>query len=298
MAKGDKTSMDITFQEEFTKFPRYSIWNEGLVSASVGQKRVSNQITHKVWLFWANYTHLNNLLLIRRQTFGLCYMHAPVTLQHYLVTMATNGEKSKMMDIGRYEADRLYGESLRIFLTDVIKGNSKKILEKICQLNDIDDIDSYEAPDPSKKRFESRMQELIEFVNKGQPALVSNFRIYEDIFENKANAILCGKPTGKLNERTHSMVLIGIRKEVSLNENREEESKYYYLLQNWWQSQYFVEVDALYMFHCEPKITFVLKSLTEYTYDKNQLNEVHLYVDFSPYAETCFEMEEELMFEG
>lgn len=296
MTNGDKTSTAVTFQGEFEKFPRYNTWKLGLTTSQLGEKRSYNEITHKVWLFWANHTHLSNLLIIRRQTAGICYMHGPVTLQHYVITLTTNGEKSQMMDIGRYEADQLSGDALRYFLVDKKGGSSLEFLMKICNLG-VGDLEDYSAPHPTRKTFEIKMQEIIDLLSKGNPALVSCFLIYDDFYNNKFN-ILCGKPEGKLHKSSHTLVLIGIRKEIVTNAYGEEQSQYFYLLQNWWQEQYFVEVDAEYMFYCRPSITFIVKDLTEYAYDKNQLNDISPYIDFSPYAETCIEMEEEVLFEG
>lgn len=50
----------VTFQSEFNAFKRSNnFWNKDCV------------------LFWTNYTHLNDFMVI------LCYMHAPVVLQYY-----------------------------------------------------------------------------------------------------------------------------------------------------------------------------------------------------------------------
>ena len=295
MTNGDKTSNTITFQGEFEKFPSYNIWILGLTTVQVGEKRTYDGITHEVWLFWLGYTHLDNLLHIRSQTAGICYMHGPVTLQHYIITMATNGEKSKIMDIGRYEANELFGDALRFFLVEKKGGNSLKFLMKICNL-DFEDIDEYTAPNPASKKFESKMQEIITLLKKGSPALVAGFNVYDDFYNNKSNNILCGEPQGSTHKYTHTMVLIGIRKEVT-DVSGEERSQYFYLLQNWWKGRHFVEVDAEYMYHCRSNIIFVSKVLTEYGYDKNQLNDISPYVEFSPHAETCIEAEEELLYE-
>lgn len=49
------------------------------------------------------------------------------------------------------------------------------------------------------------------------------------------------------------MVLIGARKS---NDNN------FFLLQNWWDGRYFIEVSGEYMYHCHAKIIFVNKAIT------------------------------------
>ena len=52
----------------------------------------------------------------------------------------------------------------------------------------------------------------------------------------------------------HSMVLIGARKTTS--------GDYFFLLQNWWEGRYFIEVSGEYLHHCQAEITFVKKAIT------------------------------------
>jgi hypothetical protein len=42
-------------------------------------------------LFWQMYDNIQNLKVIRRQTSGLCFMHAPAVLQHYLCSIESSG---------------------------------------------------------------------------------------------------------------------------------------------------------------------------------------------------------------
>eukprot|EP01041_Mallomonas_annulata_P008127 gene8127-16682_t len=58
------------------------------------------------------------------------------------------------------------------------------------------------------------------------------------------------KTTAKLEgTNLHSMILIGARKTIS--------GEYYFLLQNWWEVKYFIEVSSKYLFQCGATITFV-----------------------------------------
>ena len=49
------------------------------------------------------------------------------------------------------------------------------------------------------------------------------------------------------------MVLIGVRK---------YKNKYNFLLQNWWENKYFIEVSPEYMHHCGAQITFIDKKIS------------------------------------
>lgn len=81
---GDKRTNETNFMAEFMKFPRYDIWKAGLESPRSGSKHDIGPITSEVFLFWKEFQNIDRLLVIRKQTFGLCFMHAPVVLQHSL----------------------------------------------------------------------------------------------------------------------------------------------------------------------------------------------------------------------
>lgn len=85
--------------------------------------------------------------------------------------------------------------------------------------------------------------------------MISSFQVYSDFFNNNENAILRGTLKGsKLG--FHAMILIGMRTEIDDTGN----TFYYFLIQNWWDTQYFVEVDAEYLGSCRHNIVFVKKS--------------------------------------
>jgi hypothetical protein len=59
----------------------------------------SNEAERKQVLFYLSYQWENvnwfdaGLLVIRKQTFNNCYLHAPVTLLHYLIVISSQGKK-------------------------------------------------------------------------------------------------------------------------------------------------------------------------------------------------------------
>jgi hypothetical protein len=73
----------------------------------------------------------------------------------------------------------------------------------------------------------------------------------------------------------HAMVLIGARKTAS--------NEYFFLLQDWWKSRYFVEVSGEYLALCEARIIFYTGSRLERREDCEDL----LYE--GTYAESCLD---------
>jgi hypothetical protein len=80
------------------------------------------------------------------------------------------------------------------------------------------------------------------------PALVTHFVVHED-FEDTTVHRHHGRPVGET-KGMHCMVLIGCRTD-------EASGRKLYLLQNWWESKQFVEVDAEYLEQCGVTVFFV-----------------------------------------
>ena len=80
------------------------------------------------------------------------------------------------------------------------------------------------------------------------------------------------------------MVLIGARKS--------SQGKYFFLLQNWWEGRYFIEVSGEYMHHCQAQITLVKKAITHNCNLTTLLSEAvysETSADASERSETCYE---------
>ena len=245
------------------------------------RKRDGNEVVN---LFWSQFTSEQNekVLVVRKQNFGLCYLQAPVVLEHHLIAIASGCEHSSTIDIGKYQDFLLSGDKLLDFLLKDEGGNSQDALYEICDLNGDDtvkyvipDIETF--PDAYKQICEKLLIRVAE-----HPALVSTFRVFGD-FYNSNLVSFSGRPDRK-NPRsmddTHSMVLIGARK---------SEGSYFFLLQNWWDGRYFIEVSGEYMYHCEAKITFVNKAITRKLEMTSYLSEA-LYAETSADAsETSYE---------
>jgi hypothetical protein len=112
-------------------------------------------------------------------------------------------------------------------------GNSLQILERILHANSM-------LIAASCEEINAR------HIEKYGPGLVSAFRIHED-FMSTSKLSFVGKPVGAY-LGLHAMVLIGVR---------ESRSGKRFLLQNWWRTCQFVEVDLDYLRACRAQISFV-----------------------------------------
>ena len=174
----------------------------------------------------------------RIQRSGLCYMHAPVILQHYLVAMNSKADVH-MLDMAVYLKKHMSGDALERRIWQDQGGDSKVFLGCILM----------QKPRP---RFYSLFpdRDLVPLLFSHGPALVSGFNVdnafNSDSFQHIGEYEI--ESTG-----LHAMVLVGYRKEGDQTR---------YLLQNWWKKKPFVEVDADYLTSCGAIVHFVLTKQT------------------------------------
>jgi hypothetical protein len=288
LVDGDiKVSVGNFFEEHLKQFT--DIVPAWIHSTLPGKKRKADSQDDGVVvnLFWTEFSveQQARIMVIRKQKSGLCYLHAPVVLEHYLIAIATGGKNSCTYDIGKYEAHVLSGEHLVNFILEDKGGSSRDTLNELCGLTKVDDVKCYTIPDKEDGSLYSVTCQLILERVSLSPALISVFRVYPDFGQTSAVSF-SGLPAQNDNvslsdvER-HSMVLIGARKT--------SEGEYYFLLQNWWQGRYFIEVSGEYMHHCQAQITFVKKAITRKCELTTFLSEA-LYAETSADAsETCYE---------
>jgi hypothetical protein len=173
----------------------------------------------------------------RVQHSGLCYMHAPVVLQSYLVSRTAWNHKfpmsSSMIDILNFIVTQFAPKDLCSHIIDDEGGNSFDFLQRILEPGSI--ITNV----PSRSVDKSMLERY-------GPALVHHFCVYED-FKVLGNLSYLNLPYGTLIGR-HSMLLVGIRTQGQ---------KKVFLLQNWWAKKQFVEVSSEYFTACKGQITFV-----------------------------------------
>ena len=113
-----------------------------------------------------------------------------------------------------------------------------------------------------------------------KPALISCFKVFKDFLSPDAEIFSdvtpCLSALG-----LHSVVLIGGRKSL--------DGKYSFLLQNWWEGKFFIEVSGEYISHCKAQIIFVNIAITRRAELADFLSEA-LYAETSADSpETFFE---------
>ena len=207
-------------------------------------------------LFFEGFTaeERKTLMIIRQQNSGVCYLHAVVVFEHYLSAIMSGGKVVSTYDVGKYEGHTLSGKLLENFLLRNEGGNA---LETLRSLWIMGPEDLLIQSIPSCKSAVPQSYALIceDILNrtKTQPALVSNIKI-KDILES-ADVKFTEAPRGIPERPRHAMVLIGARKT--------KDGEYFFLLQNWWKSRFFIEVSGDYLSHCDAKITFFLGTKIE-----------------------------------
>lgn len=177
-------------------------------------------------------------LVERVQWSGLCYMHAPVVLQHYLVSMTSDGP-IPMLDMALYIRQHMNSYLLTSYIWEDIGGMSFDFLHQILM------------PDPEPLfRHDLARHGLRDSREQLGPGLVYQFEV-EPAFMNTSIWQHLNRRARRVPEeriRRHAMVLIG---------HRQVDGTDRYLLQNWWKSKPFVEVDASYLESCNAHIVFV-----------------------------------------
>ena len=172
-----------------------------------------------------------NVLAQRVQLSGLCYIHAPDMLQHYLVSMNTP-QSAPMIDISRMIRERFTAIKLEKHIFEDAGDNAFLMLIYILQHGS-------HILGAGIDQIEQRLREY-------GPILISYFEVHED-FEAVDRCIYHGDHVGAL-RGGHSMLIIGVR----IENNRK-----YFLLQNWWQRKQFIEVDGEYLISCNAEFHYV-----------------------------------------
>lgn len=248
---------EISFDDEFKKFcEKCPKWN-----------------TKDAVLFWKNYTHLNTLKVLRRQLTGLCFMHAPVVLHHYMNTIQNGDNNYKMIDVAKYIHDNWPYQRIIDYIENDRGGDSISFLESI--IGNIEKVD-FLIPKLDSDLFEKTCNKIRKLLKK-QPALVSGFEV--DMNFHQDGVSFSGKRQQKYGN--HAMLLIGIHRKKNLFKRNE----YTFILQNWWKHRFFIEVSAEYFNSCNAKITFI--------FNKIDTTEGIKYI-YSPYAETIVDFSEKL----
>lgn len=201
-----------------------------------------------VALFFRTRQHIPNLKVIRRQMSGLCFMHAPVVLQHYLVALYQGVDYDlKMIDVASFIRNTWRGEALLQYLLYDNGGSSISFMREINRHVDLE-VCNYVIPSPASSLFSAVCQEILERL-RHRPALVSNFHIDQRFMRDGGVSFLEGRVDHSSLKGMHAMVLIGGRKN--------KEGEFVFLMQNWWNNRYFIEVSAAYFESARSTIAFI-----------------------------------------
>jgi len=117
--------------------------------------------------------------------------------------------------------------------------------------------------------------DILEELKAGYPGLISNFKVSKE-FQTSGTSFRALVNLSTCNEGLHAMLLIGTRKT--------DDDEYFFLLQNWWEGRFFVEVSADYLYSSEATISFVEEDITEIPTAFACTN--------SPYSETATDVRE------
>jgi hypothetical protein len=170
----------------------------------------------------------------RVQLSGLCYMHAAVVLQHYLVAMQ-HEQATGMMSLTAYLRKWMPRQELHRHIFSDEGYSSFGFLIRILENPPSDE-------QPSVRDEGALVQGLEEY----GPALVSCFRVAPEFISRQWQHL--GTDNISPTSGAHAMLLVGHRKEG-------EETRF--LLQNWWTDKPYVEVDLQYLISAGAKVRFI-----------------------------------------
>ena len=173
----------------------------------------------------------------RVQESCLCYMHAPMVLQSYLVSFYhRNSEQPppcEMLEMRRFIVENFSGTDLHKHIVDKEGGMSVDYLESILE--------------PGSKVVRTWPEAIdASLIKRVGPILVYQFQVYDD-FLLAGRLSYLEEPSGKKIGR-HAMLIVGVR---------EEDGQKVFLLQNWGRRKQFVEVGDRYLTACSANFCFV-----------------------------------------
>jgi hypothetical protein len=178
----------------------------------------------------------------RHQKSGLCYIHAPEIVQHYLVQLywlrhpATTGPDGDvgMIDMAKMIRQSFSAADLKKHIFEDAGGSSHTMLKNILVQGSVIFSEGLTMAGDRLKQY--------------GPGLVAEFEVFSDFYNEPELYSYDGKPTGQ-SIGHHAMVLIGAR--------TDNNDKRWFLLQNWWKKKQFVEVSEEYLEACGATVYFV-----------------------------------------
>jgi hypothetical protein len=197
------------------------------------------------FVLWRDHPKLktkDHAYVERVQLSGLCAMHSGVVMQHILRTME-NETPQPMIDLDISFAKHLRGEE---FINHVWQNqgvNSVFFLRRLL------------APFPVHTAYfevgDEFVAKISTMMEQHGPGLISRFNVSSKFFDSSVWQHVGDKGEELIPEAFHSMLLVGFR--------TTEGGATRLLLQNWWKTKMFVEVDVAYLKFCGAEIHFVVK---------------------------------------
>lgn len=263
--EGDKTTNSgamivdvVTFDNEYQsfclKYPRWKSCRLNIFESFMNQIGLNDKAALKPILFWEAYEHIKDLKVIRRQMSGLCFIHAPVVLQHYLCSIGSDGlVNNEMLDIEKVSSKFYKGDALYDYIIRNEGGSSLNVLRDIIAPENR--ISKISIPNKSMlANLYSQTCQTVTQLLQIKPALVSGF-VVDDNFQTSNSVSFRGTVNHRSIKGLHAMVLIGARIDPV-------DGEYWFLLQNWWKDRFFIEVTGEYLASSECSLNFVENTIT------------------------------------
>jgi len=205
---------------------------------------------------------LDRYLVIRRQSSrsSSCYMHSAIVFVHYVSMLRsgkTNETNHKMLDMSTYIRNDMDREEVKQYIINPRGDHAGDFVKTITGLGRFDmqktciDVGAH---------CHNLSTDIVLWWLKvfGEPLLITDFFLEKDFTETANNGALTQRVSfsgpinrNNLTEHTfedgtvrkevlHSMLMIGGYRDSTIN-------RAIFLLQNWWEDKYFVEVDSEYL---------------------------------------------------
>jgi hypothetical protein len=190
----------------------------------------------KAWVLFRDHEKLRGKgsYVERTQKSGLCYLHAPIIFQHYLLAMASN-EPIPMIDLSQFLRCFMDATHLRKHIFENYGGYSVEALRMFLGLENQHSLPKIDVCSP----------EVPQLLQSYGPGLISSMEVWSCFADQKAWQHL-DFPKGRM-RGFHSVVLVGFRY---------VDGQIRYLIQNTWEGILFKEVSGGYLRSCGAILTF------------------------------------------
>jgi hypothetical protein len=214
---------------------------------------------HKsAWVLFRDHPKLQgkNSYVERTQKSGLCYLHAPIIFQHYLLAMESK-DPIPMIDLAQFLRCFMDAAQLKKHIFENYGGYSIDALRMFLGLEN----------QHSLPKIDICSQDVPRLLHSYGPGLISSMEVWSCFADQKVWQHL-DSPTGKM-RGLHSVVLVGYR---------QVDGEVRYLIQNTWENMLFKEVSPHYLRSCGAILTFC---------DRTDLNRpIHFGTNYHTHVET------------